>query len=112
VTWLWGPLTALALLWPDRAAGAFDGVPLDRPAEAILVGVVFPALWWFHPAFLRTRTARTVIVLLVAWRIAAAALFVPEGWCLRFAPGRPLVKAGGGAPHAWDLRADWRAHIS
>ena len=106
--WVWGPLAALALLWPDRAAGPFDGVPLDRTAEAILVGVVFPALWWFHPRFLGTRTARAAIVSLFAWKVAAATLFVPDGWCLRFVPAHAYVKDGGGAPHAWDLRADWR----
>jgi hypothetical protein len=25
-----------------------DGVPLDQP-EAVLIGLVVPALWWFHP---------------------------------------------------------------
>lgn len=85
---MWGPLAAIALLWPDRVSGLFDGVPLDSATEAILVGVVFPALWWFHPRFLRTRAARALIVMLVVWRVAAVALFVQEGWCLRFAPAR------------------------
>ena len=37
---LWGLLAAVALLWPDRISSAFDGVPLDRPPEAILIGLV------------------------------------------------------------------------
>jgi hypothetical protein len=109
VTWLWGVAAAAALLWPDHVSGPFDGVPLDRPAEAILVGVVFPALWWLYPRFLRCRAARLAVVLLVAWRAAATVLFVPDGWCLRFAPARPFTVGAAGAPHAWDLRADWRA---
>src|SRR3954462_1184958 len=106
---LWGALAALGLLWPDHVSGRFDGVPLDGAAEAILVGVVFPALWWFHPRFLRSRGPRIAIVLLIAWRIAASVLFVPDGWCVRFAPSRPYVREQTGAPHAWDVRADWRA---
>ena len=27
MTWLWGSLTAVALLWPDRVSGPLDGVP-------------------------------------------------------------------------------------
>ena len=106
MTWLWGLLAALALLWPDRISGPFDGVPLDRTAEAILVGVVFPALWWFHPRFLKTRVAQAAVVLLLLWKISAALLFVQDGWCVRFAPARAYVRDGTGAPHSWDVRAD------
>jgi hypothetical protein len=109
MTWLWGLLAALALLWPDRISAPLDGVPLDRTVEAILIGVVFPALWWFQPRFLRTRRARGLIILLWLWRVGAAVLFVPDGWCVRVAPSRPYVKDGTGAPHGWDLRADWRS---
>lgn len=58
MTWLWGLLAALALLWPDRVSGPFDGAPLDRIAEAVLVAGIFPALWWFHPGFLKMARAR------------------------------------------------------
>jgi hypothetical protein len=109
MTWLWGLAAALALLWPDHVRSPFDGVPLDHPAEAIIVGVLFPALWWFHPVFLNRRLARAAIVLLLAWRAVSAAFFVQEGWCVRFTPSRPYVRDETGAPHAWDLRADWRA---
>jgi len=108
MTWPWGVCAALALLWPDRISGPFDGVPLDRTAEAIVVGLVFPALWWFHPRFLKTAAARAAIVLLVAWKAAASSLFVQDGWCVRFAPPRPYTWGAFVAPHAWDLRADWR----
>jgi hypothetical protein len=106
---LWGLLAAAALLWPDHISGPFDGVPLDRVAEAVLVAGVLPALWFLHPAFLRRTRARACIVLLVAWKICSALLFVQDGWCLRFEPTRPLAKDAAGAPHAWDLRADWRS---
>src|SRR5580765_3402285 len=109
MTAAWGLLAAAALLWPDRIAGLFDGAPLDRRAEAILVGVVFPALWWYAPRFLSTRFARTCIVVLLAWRLVSTLMFTQQGWCLRLDPARPYVDDQTGAPHAWDVRADWRA---
>jgi hypothetical protein len=109
MTWLWGTLAAAALLWPDRISGAFDGVPLDRIPEALVVGAAFPLLLALAPNFLRTRTARALVVLLLAWRAAASMLLVQDGWCVRFQPERPYVKDATGAPHAWDLRADWRS---
>ena len=106
---LWGLLAAVALLWPDRISGPFDGIPLDRVAEAVLVAGVLPALWYFHPGFLRTARARTCILLLVGWKIGSTLLFVQDGWCVRFEPARPFAKDAGSAPHAWDMRADWRS---
>ena len=108
MTPVWGLLAAIGLLWPDRISGPFDGVPLDRVAEAMAVAVVFPVLWWLHPRFLTTRIARAAIVLLLIWK-ATATVLVQDGWCVRFMPARPLFKDVHGAPHAWDLRADWRS---
>src|SRR4051795_4315834 len=106
MTWLWAVGCALAMLWPDRIRGPFDGVPLDHVAEAVLVGFLFPALWWFHPHFLETTRARACIVVLVVWKICSTLLFVQDGWCVRFEPERPFAKDGGRVPHSWDLRAD------
>src|SRR5712692_4351771 len=108
MTWLWGLIAAAAMLWPDRISGPFDGVPLDGLAEATLIGLLFPALWWFHPRFLNTTRARACILVLVAWKICSTLLFVQDGWCVTFEPARPFAKDAGRAPHAWDLRADWR----
>jgi hypothetical protein len=110
VIWPWGLAAIVALLSPSRSAGSLAGMPLDGVAEAILIGVVFPALWFFHPAFLRTRLARGSIVALIAWKALATIALVPEGWCVRFEPGRPLVRdATSAVPHSWDVRADWLA---
>jgi hypothetical protein len=109
VTGLWGVAAAAALLWPDRIHSPFDGVPLDRVAEAVLVGAIFPALWWFDPRFLRTTAARVCIVVLFAWKLWALTFLVQDGWCVRFEPARPYAKDAGRVPHAWDLRADWLA---
>ena len=107
-SWAWGFAAAAALLWPARIAGPLDGVPLDGVAEAILIGVVFPALLWFHPRFLRTSVARGAILALLAWKTFAAVAVVPDGWCVRFEPGRPYVSdATSPVPHSWDVRADW-----
>src|SRR4051794_24930802 len=80
---LWGVLAAAALLWPDRVSGLLDGVPLDRIPEAVLVAAVLPALWWFHPRFLRTRSAQALILALVVWRALAPSWFAQDGWCVR-----------------------------
>ena len=106
---LWGILAAGALLWPDHISGPFDGIPLDRVAEAVLVAGILPALWYVHPAFLGTRRARACIAVLVICRVCAALLFVQDGWCVRFEPARPFAKDAASAPHAWDMRADWRS---
>jgi hypothetical protein len=107
--WIWGLLAAAAVLWPARLSGPFDGVPLDGAAEAVVVGVVMPALLWFHGRFLTTRFARACVIALVVWKVVMAAAVTPDGWCVRFVPTEPLVKDGAGAPHSWDARADWRS---
>jgi hypothetical protein len=109
MTLVWGLLAALALLWPDRISGPFDGIPLDRTAEAVLVGAVVPTLIWFHRRFLDTNLARGLVLALCAWKAMSATAFVQDGWCVRFVPSRPYVKNATGVPHAWDLRADWRS---
>jgi dolichyl-phosphate-mannose-protein mannosyltransferase len=106
---VWGLLASAALLWPDHLAGPFDGVPLDRQLEALAIGLVLPALWWLDSAFLGRRLARVLIVLLCVWKLFSSATLAQDGWCVRFEPARPYVKGQTGAPHAWDLRADWRA---
>ena len=105
---LYVSLAAIALLWPDRISSPIDGIPLDRTLEAILVGGVFPTLCVLHRDFVRTRFARACILALLAWKALGAAAFVQDGWCLRFEPARPYWIGAGKAPHAWDLRADWR----
>jgi hypothetical protein len=109
LVWAWGFAAILALLWPARIVGPLDGLPLDGVAEAMLLGVVFPSLLWFHSRFLTTVVARGAIVALLALKALEALLLVPDGWCVQFVPGRPFVSdAAGIVPHSWDVRADWR----
>ena len=42
---VWTALLALALLWPSRVLSPFGGTPLNGAAEAVLIALVFPALW-------------------------------------------------------------------
>ena len=108
MTWWWGFVASVALLWPDHMTSWFDGAPLDRPAEVIAVAVVFPMLCGLYPAFLTTRRARVLITALVLWRAFSAFVLVPEGLCVRLQPARTYVIGQRGAPHSWDVRADWR----
>jgi hypothetical protein len=105
----WGIVGAGALLWPSRLSGPLDGIPLDTTGKALVLGIVLPVLWWFHSQFLATRFARACILALIAWKAVTAAALVQDGWCVRFVPSAPLTKDAGGAPHSWDVRADWRA---
>ena len=54
----WTAALAIALLWPGHALSTFDGLPLDGRAEAVVIGVVFPALWWAHRRFLEQTAVR------------------------------------------------------
>jgi hypothetical protein len=109
MTWWWGLLAAAALLWPDHVVSWFDGAPLDRPAEVIVVGVLFPLLLTLDPSFLRTRVARSATVALLVWRVFTSVALTQEGLCVRMQPTRPYVVQQRGAPHSWDVRADWRS---
>ena len=99
----------LALLWPGRITGPFHGLPLDGLADAIVVGVAFPVLWCFHGAFLATRGARVLIATIIVWKAFSTAALVQDGWCVRVMPSRPYAMGAEGAPHSWDVRADWRS---
>jgi hypothetical protein len=106
--WVWGPLAAFALWWPAQIRGPLDGAPLDRPLEALLLGLVFPVLWWFHPAFLRKPAIQALLAILLLVKTTTS-LVAPTGWCVRFDPPTPLVRESTGRPHSWDVRADWQS---
>jgi hypothetical protein len=104
---VWGLVAAVALCWPGRLSGPFDGFPLDQPLEAIGIGVVFPALWWFAPRFLRFRVVQLAILLLLAIKVGTAVGVAQDGWCVAFDTAKPIVKDATGRPHSWDVRTDW-----
>ena len=92
MTRLWGLVAAAALLWPDRIHSPFDGVPLDRTAEAILIGLVFPGTVGISPAVPGDAPRARRIIALIVWKAFGTSTFVQDGWCVRFQPERPFAK--------------------
>jgi hypothetical protein len=101
-------LTVAVLAWPARVPGLFDGAPLDGGVEAVVIGLLVPALCWFYSAFFTYRFAQIAIIALALLRVADAQL-TQGGWCVRFDTPAPIVRDSTGRPHSWDVRADWRS---
>jgi hypothetical protein len=106
---MWRVIALVAVLWPSRLIGVLDGAPLDTSSEALLLGLVVPALIWTHPAFLRKTIIRASVLGILLIKIAAAIFLQQQGWCVTFVPPYPMVRDSTGKPHSWDLRADWLA---
>src|SRR5688572_3545127 len=104
---MWCVVTLIVLLWPARVPGAFDGAPLDGGVEAVVIGLIVPALCWFYGGFFKHRLAQLAIIALALLRVADAPL-TQGGWCVRFDTPAPIVRDSTGRPHSWDMRADWR----
>ncbi|PYR14988.1 MAG: hypothetical protein DMF94_33390 [Acidobacteria bacterium] len=121
---LWVLLLFATLLYPSHSLSALDGAPLDRPFEAIAVGIVVPALVFLAPSFVDTMLARGLIVALLLLKLAGTALLAQGGWCASFRLDEPLhgtippalaaaaqaipIDEPFGVLHSWDVRADWR----
>ena len=103
-----GGAAILALLWPGHLDGPLDGVPLDRVAEAILLGLIVPFLWWLQPHYLRSRVVQILIIALLVAKAGSLSL-ARDGWCVQFETPKPLVANQTGRIHTWDVRADWRS---
>ena len=113
---MWWPLLMLvALAWPSRVLGSFDGLPLNGRVEALLFGIVVPSLLWFDSRSLQRAPIRVAIVALLAVKIAGLAL-TPQGLCARFSTTAPLLGETHTIPidepegwlRSWDVRANWR----
>ncbi len=94
--------------WPGRLDGPLDGLPLDGVAEAILLGLALPVLWWLQPEYLHRRAVRALTVVILAGKFAASFL-AQGGWCVQFDTPKPLVTESRGRIHSWDVRADWQS---
>jgi hypothetical protein len=108
-TAFWAVLAAVAALWPARLAGPLDGIPLDNPLEAALLGVVFFFLIVLEPRVLRRPVLRGLVIALLLWKAGTGVTLAQDGWCMQFTTPQPLYRNMGLVPHAWDARADWRS---
>jgi hypothetical protein len=108
---LWAVLAVVAMLWPARLAGPLDGAPLDQPIEVLLIGAIATWLLLTDRRFLRRRSARLLVVALLAWKALTTASLAQDGWCVRFTAPAPIYREGLVVPHSWDVRADWRAEV-
>ncbi|MGH9386328.1 MAG: hypothetical protein ACRD2N_18795 [Vicinamibacterales bacterium] len=108
---LWAGLAATAVLWPARLAGPLDGAPLDQPFEAVGIGVLLTWLAVSYSAILDRSSFRVLVVALLVWKAATAALLAQDGWCLRFESPLSLYRGDVRVPHSWDIRADWRSRV-
>ncbi|MDO8677383.1 MAG: hypothetical protein Q7R30_02310 [Acidobacteriota bacterium] len=108
-TVVWASLAAIAVLWPGRLAGPLDGVPLDAPLEAAVIGVLLAWLVVAYARFLHQPAARALVIVLLLWKAGTSVALVQDGWCLRFTSPVPLFVEGVTVPHSWDVRADWRS---
>lgn len=104
----WGGAAIAVLLWPGHLSGPLDGMPLDGVAEAILLGLVPPFLWWLSPGYLRHRFVRGLIIALLVAK-AGSSFLVRDGWCVQFDTPKPIFFDATERLHSWDVRADWRS---
>jgi hypothetical protein len=109
---LWSTAAVVALLWPARTLGLLDGVPLDNRVEALLVGLVLPALWWLDRSVFDRRVVRGLVAGLLVAKLSTLAL-TQAGFCTQFHVDRPIVgpieaiefeDRTGDLP-SWDARA-------
>lgn len=114
---LWSSAAVAALLWPAHAVGLFDGIPLDGRAEALLVGLALPVVWWLDRTIFDRVAIRVLVIGLLALKVASGFALTQEGFCTTFRAERPIVgqveaiqfdDAGADLP-SWDVRA-WPTH--
>ena len=98
-------LALAALWWPGRLTGIFDGVPFDSAPDAIVLGLLLPALLWLMPEVCRDRRAQVFVIALLAWKAFSSVVLVQDGLCVRVsapaADGRMVTVKN------WDVRTDW-----
>lgn len=105
----WAAIAAIALLWPARLSGPFDGAPLDNFLDAAVLGMAAAVLIAINPNVLRRTVVRGLIVGLILWKAGTGAALMQDGWCVRFTSPTALYLDDLRVPHSWDVRADWRS---
>lgn len=111
--WPW--LAMVAMAWPARVLGPLDGWPLNGREEALLIGLVVPALLWFDRRPFTHVLLRIAVIALLSAKLATYAV-APQGLCARFSTTAPFIGETHTIPivepegwlRSWDVRADWR----
>ena len=111
---LWFVLTLAAAWWPARFLGPLDGAPLDRRAEAMILGLALPWLFWLGRDAARHRLFRVAVIVLLVWKATTFAAATQQGLCATFRAPQPLageaftmlIDEPRGFLRSWDLRAD------
>jgi len=121
MTIVWAGVLMTALLWPSHVLSPLDGMPLDGPVEAVVIGLAVPVLVWLHGRFLTKRAVRFIVVALLLIKIADSTLLTQQGLCARFSalPPGPYstevltipIDEPQGVLRSWDVRADMRAEM-
>ena len=108
----WALLAVIVVAWPSHALGPLDGVPFDTPAEAVLLGLIVPALWWLDRSWFERAGARLLVFAVAALKVIAIAGMAQGGLCTRFTAEQPVIgpvdtiqfETTGFLP-SWDVRA-------
>lgn len=96
---------ALAALWyPGQLSGIFDGAPFDTAPDAIVLGLLFPVLFWLAQHVTRDRRFRALALVLLGWKVLCAFTLAQDGMCVRVVTPQSEV-----AVKNWDVRTDWRS---
>jgi hypothetical protein len=111
---LWTIAAIVAVLWPSRFIGPLDGAPLDGGADAIVLGLILPALWWLSRERFRSSWSRAAIVALLGWKAVTGLVFEQQGLCLTTSAAAPIsgtamtmrIDEPRGFLRSWDVRAD------
>ena len=114
---MWTFLLAAAVLWPGRVLSPLDGAPLNGQAEAVVIGIVLPVLWWLDGDFLARPVARAAIVALLALKLTTSVVLPQHGLCAHFSTTAPLsgeistisIDEPAGILRSWDVRSGWSA---
>jgi hypothetical protein len=107
----WAVVACVVLLVP-ASGGVLDGVPLDRPAEAIAIGILLPGLLLIDTRVFAQAWARALLVGLVLLKGVDVATLTPSGFCTVFTSDRPVggsianIDLGppAGLMRSWDVR--------